>query len=77
MPFDKICLYMLIKSVDCKVGPWNNWEPCSVTCGKGKKSRNREILKNPVNGGTPCQETVEFADCTTRTCNLSKYQMLH
>ena len=28
-------------SVDCDVGPWGSWTPCSLSCGGGIKNRTR------------------------------------
>ena len=54
--------------VNCKISSWNKWEPCSVSCGKGMKSRNREILIAPMNGGKPCPESTEYTACFTHEC---------
>ena len=60
--------FFLAFAVDCKIGSWSEWDLCSVTCGKGTKSRNRQILVAPANGGTPCQATTEASPCNTRYC---------
>ena len=54
--------------VNCKISSWNEWDPCSVSCGKGIKSRNRQIIVAPMNGGTPCPESTESTDCATVEC---------
>ena len=61
--------YLFISfSVNCKIGSWSEWDICSVTCGKGTKSRNRQILVAPANGGQPCQATTESSPCNTGYC---------
>ena len=54
--------------VNCKISSWNEWDPCSVSCGKGVKSRNRQIIVAPMNGGTPCPKSTESSNCATLDC---------
>lgn len=54
-------------------GNWSNWAdftPCSVTCGQGRKMRDR-LCNNPAPqyGGKPCQgEQWDKADCYKKPC---------
>lgn len=40
--------------IDCVTTPWGPWSECSRTCGKGQKTRMREIKIYPENGGREC-----------------------
>ena len=40
--------------IDCVTTPWGPWSDCSRTCGKGHKTRMREIKIYPENGGREC-----------------------
>jgi len=40
--------------VDCKWDAWEDWSPCSVTCGRGHHLRSRAVSIPAMNGGTDC-----------------------
>ena len=55
--------------VDCEWGKFGDWGQCSVTCGKGTKSRTRAKSIQESGGGKPCVgEPTEIAPCTEREC---------
>ena len=54
-------------SVDCKVGDWKPWDECSATCDNGTKTRSREVVQEPMNGGATCPSLEE-----TETCNIGQ-----
>ena len=54
--------------VDCKVGDWKPWGECSATCNGGTKTREREVVQEPENGGASCPALEETADCNTQGC---------
>ncbi|CAI5440940.1 unnamed protein product [Caenorhabditis angaria] len=55
--------------VDCEVSKWTAWGACSVSCGRGKKARTRQIVKLPRNGGTRCSEhMIQELQCRLRPC---------
>jgi len=66
------------KSDPCPVNggysPWQEWSPCSVTCGSGEQNRMR-ICNNPApsNGGGDCMaiglgQPTEFKACYLEVC---------
>ena len=46
-----------MKPQDCEVGEWGAWSGCSCSCN-GMRTRVRDILKYPSNGGKGCGLTV-------------------
>ena len=54
--------------VDCKVGDWKPWGACTVTCGNGTKTRRREIILGPKNGGVSCPALKETVACEMPKC---------
>jgi len=55
--------------VDCEMGSWEEWGPCSASCDGGQQSRFREV-KIPASGaGKPCADTVAHTQgCGTDPC---------
>ncbi|NNC95123.1 MAG: thrombospondin type-1 domain-containing protein, partial [Chitinophagales bacterium] len=66
-----ITLKGCIDSVDCVVGPWSPWSACDTSCGGGMKTRTRDILVYPSNGGLACPDTIEMMACNTQACQDS------
>ena len=44
------------------VGPWSNWNKCSVSCGNGTKYRTRTCVTGCENG------TIEYKSCYMGCC---------
>ena len=56
-------------AINCAWGSWNNYGPCSETCGGGFKNRNRSIAIVPVCGGLECQGmSTENTACDLNPC---------
>ncbi|XP_061197855.1 SCO-spondin-like isoform X2 [Saccostrea echinata] len=52
---------------------WSTWTHCNVSCGGGRRERNR-LCKNPQprHGGRPCfGEEKESMDCNTNPCPIN------
>ena len=51
---------------DCEYGLWEEWSPCSYTCGEGRRTRRREQLNfdcRPTNKAKPQQELCNNGEC--------------
>eukprot|EP00927_Polykrikos_kofoidii_P046558 TRINITY_DN40760_c0_g1_i1.p1 TRINITY_DN40760_c0_g1~~TRINITY_DN40760_c0_g1_i1.p1 ORF type:complete len:943 (-),score=114.89 TRINITY_DN40760_c0_g1_i1:221-2857(-) len=58
--------------VDCDMGQWQNWGPCSSKCGGGQHGRYRYILVFPENGGKGCGgDLSQTAPCNTQNCSFA------
>ena len=57
--------------VNCTVSSWSKWTDCSVTCGVGLESRDREILTKPSNGGKQCPALEETRECQQPGCPVN------
>ncbi|XP_028409213.1 spondin-1-like [Dendronephthya gigantea] len=54
--------------VDCVVDSWSPWGPCSKTCGRGRRSRNRKVIENARNGGKKCPHLKGRSKCRIKRC---------
>ena len=55
----------------CQWSSWDNYSPCSVTCGTGYKIRTRQIAVSSICNGTACVGgTADIAQCSMdSTCH--------
>eukprot|EP00929_Paragymnodinium_shiwhaense_P041808 TRINITY_DN21711_c0_g1_i1.p1 TRINITY_DN21711_c0_g1~~TRINITY_DN21711_c0_g1_i1.p1 ORF type:complete len:1837 (-),score=319.72 TRINITY_DN21711_c0_g1_i1:105-5615(-) len=58
------------KVSDCKWSDWESWSDCSLKCGGGMRTRNRQVLAGPRNGGKLCEPQLkaEVRPCHTQEC---------
>nr|XP_042899314.1 hemicentin-1 isoform X1 [Parasteatoda tepidariorum] len=59
--------------VDGRWSLWSEWQPCSVSCGKGNQQRVRECNNpEPLHGGQLCfGESKEIQECYTEDCPVN------
>ncbi|XP_074660397.1 thrombospondin type-1 domain-containing protein 7B-like [Tubulanus polymorphus] len=54
---------------NCELGMWQNWSPCSKSCGPGAiQKRQRPVLKPARYGGKQCGQSDEIKQCENIPC---------
>lgn len=54
---------------ECEMSPWGEWTTCDKTCGSGKQTRTRKVIKQSAHGASPCPTTLsEERACNTEAC---------
>jgi hypothetical protein len=54
--------------VDCVVGDFGNWSPCTEPCGGGVETRTRDVKVANAHGGKLCPALSESRACNTQPC---------
>jgi len=54
--------------VDCAVGEWDEWGPCTAECNGGHKLRPRSVVTEASPGGATCAALTESRECNTEGC---------
>uniref|UniRef100_A0A8C7U092 Spondin-1 n=1 Tax=Oncorhynchus mykiss TaxID=8022 RepID=A0A8C7U092_ONCMY len=54
-------------TIPCMLSPWSDWSDCSVTCGKGMRTRQR-VLKSPVELGECIEDLDQVEKCMLPEC---------
>ncbi|KAJ6665123.1 hypothetical protein lerEdw1_005354 [Lerista edwardsae] len=63
------CMMPECHTIPCMLSPWSEWSDCSVTCGKGMRTRQR-MLKSAAELGD-CNEELEQAEkCMLPECPI-------
>jgi hypothetical protein len=64
----------------CEVTEWEEWSPCSVSCGHGSHSRSRAEVVSPAHGGEACPALHQEGFCgepcpsDTPACEFFSYK---
>lgn len=54
--------------INCEVGQFSDFTPCTKNCGTGTQTRTRSITVQPANGGEPCPNLTETQECNSQPC---------
>lgn len=62
-------------NIDCEYndGGWSVWSPCSVSCGRGYRTRTRTIRRGPQEKGRACGRLNETSTCEMPACEYLEY----
>uniref|UniRef100_A0A8C4ZYI8 Spondin-1 n=1 Tax=Gadus morhua TaxID=8049 RepID=A0A8C4ZYI8_GADMO len=61
------CMMPECHTIPCMLTPWSDWSDCSVTCGKGLRTRQR-TLKSPVELGECTEDLEQVEKCMLPEC---------
>ena len=67
----RTCLFSilgLLYILDAILTEWTSFTDCSVTCGRGTKTRKRKIVANATNDEASAPILQETKDCTLEDC---------
>eukprot|EP00937_MAST-01D_sp_MAST-1D-sp2_P002802 g2802.t1 len=59
-------------AVDCQLGDWSGWSPCSETCDGGHQQRHRDVQRWPQHKGSACGPTAETQSCALNNCPVNE-----
>ncbi|KAI4829970.1 hypothetical protein KUCAC02_001629 [Chaenocephalus aceratus] len=63
------CMMPECHTIPCMLTPWSDWSDCSVTCGKGARTRQR-TLKSPVELGECTEDLEQVEKCMLPECPI-------
>ena len=53
---------------NCAVGKYDEWSPCTASCGGGFSTRSRKALSRPKYGGAACPALTQHQNCGMQQC---------
>ena len=53
---------------DCRVSSWGAWSDCSQSCGTGRRTRARTLVRDADAGGLPCPALNDEQACSVTNC---------
>lgn len=65
-----------LDTIPCLLSPWSEWSDCSVTCGKGMRTRQR-MLKSLAELGDCNEELEQVEKCMLPECRKSQVLEAH
>jgi len=54
--------------IHCDVSAWGGWGDCTKSCGTGKESRTRSVVRHAAHGGYSCPSLSDVRDCSVNHC---------
>ncbi|XP_054827813.1 spondin-1 isoform X1 [Eublepharis macularius] len=64
------CMMPECHTIPCMLSPWSEWSDCSVTCGKGMRTRQR-MLKSAAELGDCNEELEQVEKCMLPECPIN------
>lgn len=55
---------------DCELSAWGAWGACSASCGDGRATRARTLVRDAKAGGAPCQALEDEKVCHIANCAI-------
>ncbi|XP_074604249.1 spondin-1-like [Brevipalpus obovatus] len=68
---DALMESMSTQDSQCATGEWSDWSECSVSCGRGSRTRNREYLRDDARE-TCNEELIETTSCYMGDCDRKR-----
>uniref|UniRef100_A0AAY4BDW6 Spondin-1 n=1 Tax=Denticeps clupeoides TaxID=299321 RepID=A0AAY4BDW6_9TELE len=63
------CMMPECHTIPCLLTPWSDWSDCSVTCGKGARTRSRQF-KSPLELGECAEDLEQVEKCMLPECPM-------
>lgn len=70
--FFKLELCVRADTIPCMLSPWSTWSECSVTCGRGVRTRQRMLKSDPAECVEELEQTEKCMLPECRKCLLYK-----